>query len=549
MKKHLFLLLTIALALVLCSCSCRHEAVILEAVPATCEQTGLTEGTQCSKCGEVLTAQEIVPALGHTYTLDAQIDPTCTQPGAAPGFSCSVCGEVFVPQEEIPALGHTEETDPAVEATCTETGLTEGKHCSVCGEILVEQETVPAKGHVPYRVTAGEFPRAELTVKDGVECSVCGDVFPFLTDEASENLEITEQEDGSRLVLEEDSVWGLARETAYGPEGKLVKASIMAGDETVLCAGFDTDGAPSSFAEMLYEDSQGLTGVAYFNSEGMLDGFARCVCTEDGQISQSTYYYPDGTENITTYFDYNADGETIRIRAYYPDGTREFLLNPDVDPGVAFASSDSNIWQVTPGEIGLKAEDGEKPVYLGIVPKNAGTASISIMDYLTGEAVQTQEAVLGEPAVFEALPDGYYYIQVTCEGYETYTGEVFLVLEESSTEPCLPISADLNNPNAVFEEAVKIRVLDEAGNVRSRQSITIGVTRNNSGHFAKAVLETDRAGYVCFISTSEDENSSSDTYSVAYFSLKEGCILGYYDADDNFVPVVMDGSGECTIQY
>ena len=212
----------------------------------------------------------------------------------------------------------------------------------------MEQETVPAKGHVPYRVTAGEFPRAELTVKDGVECSVCGDVFPFLTDEASENLEITEQEDGSRLVLEEDSVWGLARETADGPEGKLVMASIMAGDETVLCAGFDTDGAPSSFAEMLYEDSQGLTGVAYFNSEGMLDGFARCVCTEDGQISQSTYYYPDGAEKITTYFDYNADGETIRIRAYYPDGTREFLLNPDADPGVAFASSDSNIWQVTP---------------------------------------------------------------------------------------------------------------------------------------------------------------------------------------------------------
>ena len=549
MKKHLFLLLTIVLMLALCSCSCRHEEVILEAVPATCEQTGLTEGTQCSKCGEVLTAQEVVPALGHTYVLDAQIDPTCTELGAAPGFSCSVCGEVFVPQEEIPALGHTEEIDPAVEAACTETGLTEGKHCSVCGEILVEQETVPAKGHVPYRVTAEEFPRAELSVKDGAECSVCGDVFPFLTDEASENLEITELEDGGRLVLEEDSVWGLARETAYGPEGKLVKAAVMAGDEMIINAGFDADGAACAFAEMLYEDSQGLTGVAYYGSEGMLDGYARCICAEDGQISQSTYYCPDGTEDRTVYYDYNADGEKIRNRIYYPDGTREFLLLPDVDPGVAFACSDSAIWQVTPKEIGLKAEDGEKPVYLGIVPKNAGTASISIMDYLTGEAVQTQEAVLGESAVFEALPDGYYYIQVTCEGYETYTGEVFLVMGESSTEPCLLISADLNNPDAVFEEAVKIRVLDEEGNVRSRQSITIGVTRNNSGYFAKAVLETDRAGYVCFISTSEDENSSSDTYSVAYFALKEGCILGYYDAEDNFVPVVMDGSGECTIQY
>lgn len=549
MKKHLFLLLTILLMLALCSCSCRHEEVIMEAVPATCLETGLTEGVCCSKCGEVLTAQEVVPALGHTYVLDAQIDPTCTEVGATPGFHCDLCGEVFVAQEEIPALGHTGETDPAVDATCTETGLTEGEHCSVCGEILVEQETVPAKGHVPYRVTAEEFPHAELTVKDGVECSVCGDVFPFLTDEASENLEITELEDGGRLVREEDSAWGLVRETAYGPEGKLVKAAIMAGDETIINAGFDADGALCAFAEVLYEDSQGVTGVAYYGSEGMLDGFARCVCAEDGQISQSTYYYPDGTEDRTVYYDYNADGEKIRNRICYPDGTREFLLLPDVDPGVAFTYSDSNIWQVIPSEIGLKAEDGEKPVYLGIVPKNAGTASISIMDYLTGEAVQTQEVVLGEPSVFEALLDGYYYIQVTCEGYETYTGEVFLVFGESSTEPCLLISADLNNPDAVFEEAVKIRVLDEEGNVRSRQSITIGVTRNNSGYFAKAVLETDRSGYVCFISTSEDENSSSDTYSIARFSLKEGCILGYYDADDNFIPVVMDGSGECTIQY
>ena len=62
-------------------------------------------------------------------------------------MKCSVCGEILVAQEEIPALGHTEETIPGKAATCTETGLTDGVKCSVCGEILTAQEVIPALGH------------------------------------------------------------------------------------------------------------------------------------------------------------------------------------------------------------------------------------------------------------------------------------------------------------------------------------------------------------------------------------------------------------------
>ena len=38
-----------------------------EAVAATCTESGLTAGSHCSVCGEVLTAQEVVPAHGHEY--------------------------------------------------------------------------------------------------------------------------------------------------------------------------------------------------------------------------------------------------------------------------------------------------------------------------------------------------------------------------------------------------------------------------------------------------------------------------------------------------
>ena len=44
-----------------------HTPEILPAVAATCTEPGLTEGSKCAACGEVLVAQETVPALDHDW--------------------------------------------------------------------------------------------------------------------------------------------------------------------------------------------------------------------------------------------------------------------------------------------------------------------------------------------------------------------------------------------------------------------------------------------------------------------------------------------------
>ncbi len=124
-----------------------HTPEVLKAVEATCTETGLTAGSRCEFCGEILVEQEVIPAKGHTIVTDEAVEATCTETGLTEGSHCEVCGEVLVEQEVIPAKGHTVVTDEAVEATCTEDGLTEGSHCEVCHEVFVEQETVPALGH------------------------------------------------------------------------------------------------------------------------------------------------------------------------------------------------------------------------------------------------------------------------------------------------------------------------------------------------------------------------------------------------------------------
>ena len=123
-----------------------HDMVVDKAVAPTCTETGLTEGSHCSRCDDATTAQEEISALGHDMIVDKAVDPTCTATGLTVGSHCSRCDHK-VAQEVVPATGHTEVVDKAVAATCTSTGLTEGKHCSVCNTVLVEQTSTPVIPH------------------------------------------------------------------------------------------------------------------------------------------------------------------------------------------------------------------------------------------------------------------------------------------------------------------------------------------------------------------------------------------------------------------
>ena len=84
-----------------------HTVMVQSAVPPTCTETGLTEGSYCFTCNEVLTAQESVSALGHTEVIDAAVPPTCTETGLTEGSHCSICSEVLTAQEQVNVLNHS----------------------------------------------------------------------------------------------------------------------------------------------------------------------------------------------------------------------------------------------------------------------------------------------------------------------------------------------------------------------------------------------------------------------------------------------------------
>ena len=100
--------------------ACRHENTeTIEALPATCTETGLSEGTKCADCGEILVAQEETPALGHTEEVIPGTPATFDEKGTSDGVKCSVCGLVLVAQEETPALDYNADIIPIPVLTAT----------------------------------------------------------------------------------------------------------------------------------------------------------------------------------------------------------------------------------------------------------------------------------------------------------------------------------------------------------------------------------------------------------------------------------------------
>lgn len=162
--------------------ACQHVEVVDAAVAATCTTDGLTEGKHCSTCGEVLVAQEVVAAFGHTPADAVQENMQGGGCGEAGSYEsvvyCSTCNaEISRETVEIPATGehnYLTATEDRKEATCTEPGYVV-MACS-CG--ATQSNEIPAIGHTEGEAVKENVVAATTTTEGSydnvVYCTVCG---------------------------------------------------------------------------------------------------------------------------------------------------------------------------------------------------------------------------------------------------------------------------------------------------------------------------------------------------------------------------------------
>lgn len=139
----------------------------------TCTEKGSHK--KVCECGKEIT--EDMPASGHKEVPDAAVAPTCTEPGKTEGSHCSVCGEVLTAQQTVNALGHDMgEFVQTTAPTCTAKGVKTAT-CKREGCNHTETQDIPAKGHTLEKVEKVAATESKEGVKEHYRCTECGDLF------------------------------------------------------------------------------------------------------------------------------------------------------------------------------------------------------------------------------------------------------------------------------------------------------------------------------------------------------------------------------------
>lgn len=114
-----------------------HNEVFRKAKPATCEENGYTKGYVCSRCNEVFSGCEVIPATGHTWNSGVKQNDGSTL------YTCTVCSATKTEQAE-----HTHtwsewnyNSDAVYNSSKDYKNGTRTHTCSVCG--VSETEEAP----------------------------------------------------------------------------------------------------------------------------------------------------------------------------------------------------------------------------------------------------------------------------------------------------------------------------------------------------------------------------------------------------------------------
>ena len=341
----------------------------IAAVPATCIATGLTEGSKCSDCGEILTAQEPTPLADHAYTEGA----------------CSVCGKV----------------DPSVETKAELMTTLPGDGDKIIVYYPVDKKamgtsnavsTEPVDTLLPYNTAVAvltvelDGENYALKLSDGtyLATGATGGDLTFLT-EVSELAQWTLETAGNNL-------WYITN----------VGAAYNGNEQALEYYGGAfktwTKGEGAEFQMALYLVEKGENACTHENTTEQSDGYA-ATCTEPGKTNSWTCDACGVT--VTAQQDILAQGHNYEDGACTVCGAEE----PE-RYYIATTSTNGTAWYMT-SDLGTASTKRYQAVATGILPSNIDPDEADDSNYVF---------------ILTDNGDGTYYLQAEGVEGDNYLG-------------------------------------------------------------------------------------------------------------------------------
>ena len=105
----------------------------------TCKAVG-EKRRNCTSCD--LYETEMLDIVAHTEITDAAVAPTCTETGLTEGSHCSVCGDIIMAQKEVALIDHTWDSGKVTKEPALNVDGVKTYTCSGCGG--TKTEAIPA---------------------------------------------------------------------------------------------------------------------------------------------------------------------------------------------------------------------------------------------------------------------------------------------------------------------------------------------------------------------------------------------------------------------
>ncbi|MBR7056378.1 MAG: hypothetical protein IKI17_04740 [Oscillospiraceae bacterium] len=217
---------------------------------------------------------------------------------------------------------------------------------------------------------------------------------------------------------------------------------------------------------------------------------------------------------------------------------------PDFDSSV-WDPFNSNEFTLVVDELVVKILSDGYEQSLGVAPTTSILMQVDLIDFDSGDIIDSKIGYLGDTVHFGDIPNGIYYYRIKCDGYKTTYSIHPFILEYNNQEPTdiLPWIVSLEKIDAEFGKGFKVKMISSGEPIPQYTETMLSVAYRNAKSEYPVYINED--GFLTLWMGTDSDNY----YFIATFYVANGYTLSILNKDNKPIEAHPEPNGICVLQY